>query len=358
VSIHSTQVASQVVATSLYKEAYGDDPTNGTVSVATLARLLNEPTPNGAVFLEATRYVGTQAYEQLKSAVPPSVREYLQSTEEAVTRTVDYYQSHLLDINSKSDWRRRNAKKHWRWLTELIDARAEQVAEALRSQAKEAKQTKAQRHLSEQISKGKPAIDDTNDGWYPLFVSKPPLDIPHTGKLGRRIMYTNEGKYPRNIGRLMTDPERRIFTRKTRSLGAVVVIDCSGSMSLTEDDLKALMKSSSGATVLCYSTGNYPDESNPNAWVVARRGRQIRRLPEFPGGNGCDAPALKYGVSLRSSSVQPVIWVSDQQVTGLGDRSNENLRQQCRNLVRKHGIITARNVKQAIREMTKLQGGK
>lgn len=358
VSVHSTQVASQVVATKLHRDAYGDDPTDGTVSVATLARLLNEPTPNSAVFLEATRYVGTQAYEQLKSAVPPLVRDALDSTEKSVMRTISYYQSHLLEINSKHDWRRRYAKKHWRWLTEMIDGRAEQVAEALRSQAKEAKQAKENHHLTEQMGKGKPAIDDTNDGWYPLFVSKPPLDIPHTGKLGRRTMYTNEGKYPRNIGRLMTDPERRIFTRKTRSLGAVVVIDCSGSMGLSEDDLKSLMRSSSGATVLCYSTGNYPNETTPNAWVVARRGRQVRRLPEFPGGNGCDAPALKYGVSLRTSSVQPVIWVSDQQVTGLGDRSNENLRQQCRTLVRKHGIITARNVRQAVQLISKLQGGK
>lgn len=54
-----------------------------------------------------------------------------------------------------------------------------------------------------------------------------------TGKLGRREIATNEGKYPKAFYRLVTDPYRRIFKRKTRSLGGVVVFDCSGSMGLT-----------------------------------------------------------------------------------------------------------------------------
>jgi hypothetical protein len=157
---------------------------------------------------------------------------------------------------------------------------------------------------------------------------------------------------------MITDPERRIFTRKTRSLGAVVVIDCSGSMSLSDRDLAEMMKASAGATVLCYSTGNEATAEQPNAWVVARKGRQVRRLPDFPGGNGCDAPALAYGVHLRSSSSQPVIWISDGKVTGLGDVSTPELRKQCNRLIQRHGIIHVRNVRQAINKMKQLQGGK
>jgi len=356
VSTRTLEVASHIVATRLYQKAYADDPTEGTTSVATLARLLNEPKPNSAVFLEAFRYIDTQAYEQLKSVVSPEVNAHLTDMGDAVSRLMSYYYSGCLDINSSRDYRRRTSKKYWHYLADALEQSAERAADAIgktHEQERQAKMTKART----EYGKGKPAIAE-GEGWYPLVVSKPPLDIPHTGKLGRRNIYTNEGKYPRNIGRLMTDPERRIFTRKTRSLGAVVVIDCSGSMGLSDDDLRALMKSSAGATVLCYSTGEYPNADHPNAWVVARKGRQVRSLPEFPGGNGCDAPALKYGLTLRSSSTQPVIWVSDGQVTGIGDRSSVNLKEQCRAIVRRNGIRRARNVREAVQLMTKLQGGK
>ena len=354
------EVASRSIATELYTRAYNDDPSDGTVSVAPLARLLNEPLPSKALLLEAVSYAGTKAFHDLKSVLNPDVLAEV----EALGDIVNSYQKHhsfhrMLEINSERTYRRRTAKRYWNAYIRHIDGRADEAKHNLdRGQRQGVDMAKRQR-LAYAYAHGKPTeVPNGMDGWLPLFVSKPPLEIPHTGKLGRRLMYTNEGKYPRNIGRMITDPERRIFTRKTRSLGAVVVIDCSGSMNLTDRELSQLMEASAGATVVAYSSNHMADEDTPNCWVVARKGRQVRRLPDFPGGNGCDGPALSYGVSLRANSRQPVIWVSDGAVTGAGDVSTGALKRQCKRLVTRHGIHHVETVSDAIYLMKKLQVGK
>ncbi len=354
------EVASRSIATELYKRAYSDDPSTGTLSVAPLARLLNEPMPSKALLLEAVSYVGTKAFHDLKSVLNPDVARYIEDLGDFVAGWQSHYTfANLLEINDEFSHNRRYSKKRWARYIKQLDSRVDAAKSNLHDEQGQGVEMAKRQRLSQAYSHGKPAEMPTGmEGWYPLFVSKPPLDVPHTGKLGRRLMYTNEGKYPRNIGRMITDPERRIFTRKTRSLGAVVVIDCSGSMNLTSRELSMLMESSAGATVVAYSTGNEANQDNPNCWVVARKGRQVRRLPDFPGGNGCDGPALSYGVSLRANSRQPVIWVSDGAVTGIGDRSTAELKRQCKRLVVRHGIHHVETVREAVQLMKRLQGGK
>lgn len=354
------EVASRSIATELYTRAYNDDPSTGTVSVAPLARLLNEPMPSKALLLEAASYVGTKAFHDLKSVLNPDVLAEVEQLGDLVTGWQNGHSfSRMLEINNESASYRRWAKKYWASYVKQLDNRADAARAHLAAQQGQGVEMAKRRRLTQAFSNGKPTeVPSDLNGWYPLFVSKPPLEIPHTGKLGRRLMYTNEGKYPRNIGRMITDPERRIFTRKTRSLGAVVVIDCSGSMNLTDRQLGQLMEASAGATVVAYSTGSQADADNPNCWIVARKGRQVRRLPDFPGGNGCDAPALSYGVSLRANSRQPVIWVSDGAVTGYGDVSTGGLKKQCQRLVRRHGIHHVETVREAVQLMKRLQGGK
>ena len=123
------------------------------------------------------------------------------------------------------------------------------------------------REEGDKVEVGEPKVHpkprDLQGEWEPLVVAKPELSVNHTGKLWRRVIAADSGREPRYINRIVTDPERRIFSRKTRALGGVVVIDCSGSMRLSEDDLDRLLKASSGATVLCYSGGyNHPTKQS------------------------------------------------------------------------------------------------
>jgi hypothetical protein len=205
----------------------------------------------------------------------------------------------------------------------------------------------------------KPEVSITDDAWETLVVAKPPLEIPHTGKLGRRFIPATYGKYPQYLHRELTDPYERIFKRKTRALGGIVVIDCSGSMSLDEDDIHRLLKASAGSTVICYSADLWSRGSSgdPNAWVVARNGRMVRKLPEFPGGNGVDAPVLKWAVdNYRRGSSTPVVWVSDGHVTGKRDQSTELLRKETKSVCKRYGITRVEEVNDAIKLLNKLQG--
>jgi hypothetical protein len=343
------------IAHAAYKKAFGDDPTVGTMSVNTLVKLLQEPNPSRQLFAKALSYAGTMAGKAIEQSLgdTPLGEEYKYDCD----RIVHYYlNDRMLNqvtlLNHQHQRYRKRARDAYKGLAGYIDSIAQENEGKFGTS--EAKHKKA-REEEQQHGKGKATIAESN-GWEALYVVKPDLVRSHTGKLGRRNVYTGTGRSVKNVSRLYSDPEQRIFTRKTRALGAVIVFDCSGSMSLTDDDLQHMMDSSAGATVLCYSTGHHASEEYPNAWIVARKGRQVRSLPDFPGGNGCDGPALRYGLQLRSSTRQPVIWVSDEGVTGKNHADSAELLRECKGLVRKYGIKQAHNVNQAIKLMKQLQG--
>lgn len=352
----SVKYAEQIFAINAYKQAFSDDPTIGTMSVDVLATMLNEPSPNSELFAKAISYLNTEAFDNLMAKIDNhQLRDLLVNYENHLKSCFcegSWRWRETKDINSPSDLRRRRARASYRDLAKLID----QLSMAGEKQIKELEKRERQPGESYEFGKGK-EYTDGSDRWYPLYVSKPELPLTHTGKLGRRLVYTDTGRAIKNIGRLFSDPEERIFTRKTRALGAVVVIDCSGSMSLDESDIDEMIKVSAGATVLCYSSDNRPSHDNPNAYVVARKGRRIRKLPYFHGGNGCDAPALMYGIKvLRESSRQPVIWISDEMVTGIGDSGGMSLREETNRIKQRYGVIVCPNAFTAIQTLKKLQG--
>jgi hypothetical protein len=336
---------------------YNDDPTIGTVQLDVLTQLLKEPEPTPALLLEAAKYANTQAMATLIANTDDMYRQVaLGQIQNAVQRLTDQYGfiSCILRLNSDDKWYRNRAMYMYRRLARLLDrvskTESQRVCEADQAQGR-----KPQGNTQE-FGNGMPTKGFESNHWYPLFVQKPDLEITHSGLMGRKLGYSDSGKVVRNISRFYTDEHRRCFAKKSPALGAVVVFDCSGSMSLTEQEMEQVMAAAAGSTVLCYSTGAYASDNYPNAWVVARRGRRVRRLPEFPGGNGCDAPALKYGLGLRQSSKNPVIWVSDQNVTGQGDYHSEALLDECLHLVRRYNIHEAKDVPEAVKILKSLQG--
>jgi hypothetical protein len=129
-------------------------------------------------------------------------------------------------------------------------------------------------------------------------------------------------------------------------------------MQLSEDDLDRLLKCSAGATVIMYS-GGINKSTHPNTWVIAKKGRMVRTLPTVPGNNCVDGPALIYGASLRERSSQPLIWVSDGEVTGAaGNSSNHNLLKDIEYIKTRYRVTQVMNVTQAEKLMRRLQGGK
>lgn len=352
----SVKYAEQIFAITAYKQAFDDDPTIGTMSTDVLATMLNEPSPNSELFSKALSYTNTEAFDNLLLEIENSeVRDLLVNFSAHIRSSYgmnSWRWKQTTEINSSDALRRRRARANYKDLAKEIDRLSLMGEKHIKAQEK------AEQEVGESYEYGNgKEYTDGSDRWYPLYVSKPELPLAHTGKLGRRVMYTDTGRAIKNIGRLFSDPEERIFTRKTRALGAVVVIDCSGSMSLSEKDIDDMISVSAGATVLCYSSDSRPSHDNPNAYIVARKGRRVRKLPYFHGGNGVDAPALMYGIKvLRESSRQPVIWISDEMVTGRGDSGGVSLREETNRIKQRYGVIVCSNADIAIRKLKQLQG--
>jgi hypothetical protein len=199
-----------------------------------------------------------------------------------------------------------------------------------------------------------PDLKNTVPFWAELKIERLPMPKQTRGNIGKKRTASNVGKSPRRLHRYMSDPEKRIFDKTSHGLGGVVVIDASGSMSLSQDDVRLLVEASPGATVIAYS---YSGEENPNAWVLADKGRMVDTLPRMGNGNAVDFPAIEWAVKKKQRSNSPVIWVTDGGVCGPHQGYSERLAMQCINFSLKNRIIVLPNVQVAISELTKMQRG-
>jgi hypothetical protein len=161
---------------------------------------------------------------------------------------------------------------------------------------------------------------------------------------GRR--FASSGRRVLRADRLVTDPARRAFERPAKRRGGIVVVDQSGSMSLSNDELEALVARAPGALVVGYS--HAPGSTGvPNAWILACGGRAATRLRAGNVGNGVDGPVLRFALSRRRGR-EPLIWICDGQVTDSGDHADQQLAMECARLVARHGIVMVASVREAI----------
>lgn len=192
--------------------------------------------------------------------------------------------------------------------------------------------------------------------WGKLRIEKLPMPDATRGNLGRKRVASDTGKNPRRMHRYFTD--RKVFDRTSKGMGGVVIIDASGSMSFSHEDIREIVEAAPGCTVAMY-TELLRDNTTPNLWVLAERGRICKadKMPGFRAGNVVDLPALKWAVSKRQRSTSPVIWVSDGVVTGEGDAGHEALNRQVARYVAEKRVICAPNVAKAKAMLAKLRAG-
>jgi len=183
--------------------------------------------------------------------------------------------------------------------------------------------------------------------WARPIVKRLPLPRTSDGIIGRKRVASQIGRNPRHLSRLLTDPEKRVFDRKVRGKGGIVLIDQSGSMGLSDSDLWGLLEAAPGAVIIGYS--HRPGSTGvPNIWVMAERGKVIDRdaLPSGNGGNGVDGPALDFAQKQRKSG-EPFIWVCDGIVTDAFDHHKVNLCVEAQRKVFQYGIHTVPTVADA-----------
>jgi hypothetical protein len=191
--------------------------------------------------------------------------------------------------------------------------------------------------------------------WAELKIGKLAMPLATKGNIGKKRTASNIGRSPRRMHRLITDPQMRVFDKVTRGSGGVVVIDASGSMNFTHEQIRKIVENAPGATVLSYSEMNGKD--TPNAYVLADKGRMVKDLPTQGSGNGVDFPALEWAVKNRQRSNSPIIWVTDGGVCGTNSGFHNSLAMQCINFCKKHNIVVVPFVEEAISELRKMKNG-
>jgi hypothetical protein len=197
--------------------------------------------------------------------------------------------------------------------------------------------------------------------WGKLIVGTLPLTRKAHGGLGRKRTASNIGRNPRRIGNALVDPEKRVFDRYKKGNGGIVLIDGSGSMSLTNKDIIDLTVASPGCTVAVYSADR--TNVNPNLLVLAKDGKMVDKLPERNGGNGVDGEAIRWAIKQRKRSSTPIVWITDGKVHGLGSGGayggyHDILAMDCIKEVLKNKVFMAHNVKDGLALLKQLSLGK
>lgn len=179
------------------------------------------------------------------------------------------------------------------------------------------------------------------------------LDMQHSRPLHRlahRHRFTDEGCVLRAPHRMCVDG--RVFCRTMPTPGGTVLIDGSGSMSLSLSDVENIVAAAPASMVAIYSGRKLSGQLT----ILARNGRVTNRdglaLSRSSGsGNIVDGPALKW----LSAQKGPRVWVSDGYVTGVHDNGSIDLGIAAALLCREGDITRVSNPAEALRVLTPIR---
>lgn len=132
--------------------------------------------------------------------------------------------------------------------------------------------------------------------------------------------FSDEGSVLKAVHRLPVDG--RVFCRTRKRKGGTVLVDVSGSMRFTQEDLHRIVSTAPAATVAMYSGRRRKGVLT----VVAENGRManddgLAKANAHGSGNVVDGPALEW----LAKQDQPRLWVSDGLVTGIYDNASADL---------------------------------
>lgn len=187
---------------------------------------------------------------------------------------------------------------------------------------------------------------DPEDGGQPGDLVIKPVPLRHRLPAKMRGTAYRSSSYGGRIGapsRVNTDGVIFRNRRMTRG-GGTVLIDCSGSMSFSVEDVEKILQAAPAVTIATYNGSG----SHGELRIVAARGRRADSSDLIPpyGGNIVDVPALEW---LGRQPSRPRLWVSDGLVTAAGDSLSSNVAAMAERIVRKYGIARVENVSELLK---------
>ena len=184
--------------------------------------------------------------------------------------------------------------------------------------------------------------------WGVVEYQKPPLtrNLP-VYKAGWKTRATDEGTIPQYMHRWAVD--KAIFRARRKAERGTVLIDVSGSMSLSTEQVQEIMEAAPASTIAMYSgSGN-----SGILRIIAEKGKYLDFIshaktlrpdtqiaPEVAyhvgmyGGNQIDKPALEW----LAKQDLPRIWVSDGQVVSVSHGMSKKAWDDCKQVMTKNRI--------------------
>lgn len=157
------------------------------------------------------------------------------------------------------------------------------------------------------------SLEPSDIGWPKTNVVLAPVERPRKSFVPRRGKPAMDGDIPRYFGRWIVD--RAILDSRGRRPGGTLLIDISGSMSWSRQQINALLEELPALTVALYSS-SAPQRDEGQISIVARSGRIVSSDWEssrsHSGWNLCDGVALSW----LCKQPGPRIWLSDGAATG------------------------------------------
>lgn len=147
-------------------------------------------------------------------------------------------------------------------------------------------------------------------GWGTMEIAKPDLTRNHKSRVKRLGAPSTDGVFPAHLARWYVD--RAVLSRVGRRPGGTLLIDISGSMSLTQEQLEEIITSVPAINIAAYS-GSY--DGTGRLTILAVRGRLVAQDSNWRGHheglNVIDGPALAW----LARQPGPRIWLCDGVVT-------------------------------------------
>ena len=186
--------------------------------------------------------------------------------------------------------------------------------------------------------------------WGEMQIHEPALTVNLQGRLkqGRKYRPADFGYNPKFINRWCSD--KKIFKQKQHVLGGTILIDASGSMSFSGQDILDIMELLPAVTIAMYNGGGATGDLR----IIARNGMRVteEQLDEWSGrGNVVDGPALHWLATMPERR----IWVSDMYIFGAyGDTSGFNLMKDVHDTCIQNKIINLKDIDEVKEHAIKL----
>jgi hypothetical protein len=158
-------------------------------------------------------------------------------------------------------------------------------------------------------------------------------------KLHRQL--SDAGVKPRNIHRILTD--RKVFARRKKIAGGSVMIDCSGSMAWSIEQLREICRILPASKIAGYTGYSASDKRDGVMYqgdirIIADKGKyDDNSLIELykHGNNNVDLDAIKW----LAQQEEPRIWVTDLQVVGVSTDSYKYIGKHCPETLNNEGRV-------------------